>query len=280
MAARCCKEDTVVDKDRPRSSPCPRTLTKQEPATQCETVELPFAVSHSNLIYAIFAWLFHLVSGWTSLWDVQRAWILQIIFHRPFSTAQPLESTAPNPQKPDQPPATHTVTPASKPSPPTSVDNDPPQDWRLQMLMERRRREAERARHNPSIVVTFSGPTRVTVDKLSVTKRVCVADLSADEDGDCQPPLPFISPELVSRMAPCCSSPTEKKTSAFSDCSRLRRRRPSSSSSDTPWEDSTSCSTQSRSSSPTRCEDMTNTDEEFDEEEECTAVAHLKAIES
>ncbi|KAJ7275452.1 hypothetical protein B0H12DRAFT_1066305 [Mycena haematopus] len=198
MPAQCGKGETVTSKDRPQhTGPCWRTPSQQKTAAERDTadpaVELPLAMFPSNFIYTTFAYLLQIGFRWTSASMPSHA-----------ATNDELCRLQPPTQQrnTDVQRAQHAV------KHPHNHEPEPPtQDWRLQMLMERRRREAERAQHNPHVVVTFSGPTRVGVNEFSVAnhapeplKRVCAANLSEDEDS-CQPQqlLPFTSSGPVSR---------------------------------------------------------------------------------
>ncbi|KAJ7356940.1 hypothetical protein DFH08DRAFT_954252 [Mycena albidolilacea] len=203
------QEQTVVTRDTKsrsygdipqktqQSISCPRTLPQQETCVKREidtAVELPPAAPSrpppSNFIYTTFVscvgWLLRILFCWRSS-DVGGL------------TPSLRSNGAPAPQELEQL-LLRRHSPA--PSAPTH-DPNPLPDWRLQMLMERRKKEADRAQDNRTIVVTFSGPARLNVElgvlensRAGNRKQVC--DLSEDEDGG-QPPLPFVfsGPESV-----------------------------------------------------------------------------------
>jgi len=293
MGAQYCGQQTVMREalpksgsfeDRPQKTQhigaCPRTLTRQQTGENREmtklAAELPSPRSPTNFIYTTFA--------------SYVAWLLQLIFRWRSNASLDQENNTPS-SRPDQPEAPaqevkklHTQ--GLSPPPGMATAHDPGQDWRLQILMERRKREVEHAQRNRNIVVTFSGPAQVDVG-LSVEKNT--ENLSEDEDG-CRLPLPFSSSDPVSLRGTTvpryCPLSTEKHAPAFfdSDCpGPMLSRSASPCPSDVTWVDSefdaehtsTSASsdrpTRSRCSSPIGWEDM-NGDESDEELRECTAV--------
>ncbi|KAF7340018.1 hypothetical protein MVEN_01919500 [Mycena venus] len=149
------------------------------------------------------------------------------------------------------------------------------------MLMERRKREVQRAQHNHNIVVTFSGPAHVDLD-IKVDNNA--ENISEEEDG-CPAPLPFAPSTPVSLCGggtePCCPLPTKKLVSdAFFDYPGTRCVSPCSDingeeGSECDYAEHTSTSTSISSDRP-RCSSPTGwefEDDESDEElRECRAV--------
>ncbi|KAK7064575.1 hypothetical protein R3P38DRAFT_3165605 [Favolaschia claudopus] len=163
----------------------------------------------------------------------------------------------------EQTPASSDIS-TKQPSPSRpSQETDSAQDWRLQMLIERRKREAERASHNRNIVVTFAGPAHLDIESKSQTD--IELNFQADEE-----PLPFVPSNPASLLRTTSiyyPIPIKRQASALFQCPASRC--PSPSPSDTAWEDSEAPSISTRF---TRCslphgkeEDTTNSDSEEEE---------------
>ncbi|KAJ6574683.1 hypothetical protein B0H19DRAFT_1125256 [Mycena capillaripes] len=162
----------------------------------------------------------------------------------------------------------------------TPSEEDSAQEWKLQMLMVRRKREAERARHNPNVVVTFSGLAEVGLSGGAEKRKR--DDLSEDDDGAVPlgnelPWHPRLPPPSSSPVLSCAimtphayaESNHPKYTSLLSDCPPLSRCASPCSSEDSVWDerDAEPQECISRCASPWSCDD--SGDESDAELQEC-----------
>lgn len=111
-------------------------------------------------------------------------------------------------------------------------EQDPAQTLKLQRLLERRSREAERAHYNRNVVVTFCGPAQVKSPVTSEKRKRDEASEDDDFSGSCStlqleyeppwhsyPPLSSCTP-VSSTTAGCCPS-YEDATAEISDQSQV-----------------------------------------------------------
>ncbi|KAJ7655220.1 hypothetical protein DFH06DRAFT_1201941 [Mycena polygramma] len=176
---------------------------------------------------------------------------------------------------------------------PLHAAQDPVEQWKLRMLLARRKKEAERACRNPNVIMAFTGLPVPVADLLSsggAEKRKW-DELSEDEDQPAelpwQPHFPAPSPCPLSPMSPhyTCSSlrepeaPSSQEKYIFPSFDwhiRSRCTSPGCSSADSVWSrdefpDEQPENTSSRCTSPFLAEDCSEDDSDS-EIQECVTL--------